>query len=245
MRLRVLPTLIVCAVCIAGARAAKVEEVMRIHLEAIGGSKRVEALSALRATGQVITGGKRLRFTMTAARPDRVRLETESGGRTLVQASDGKEPPWEFDTGTWPPRYQPMAEVNVRTFTADAEFDDPLVTGKSRGYEFEDAGETEIDGRKLLRVAATRHRKESFHLLLDPDTFLILLRVEPRAAAGGKPQLMITRFDDFRPVSGVLLPHQVTAMVDGKVVQTTKIDQIEPNPEITADTFSRPKSAAK
>lgn len=244
MRFRILIVLILCAAGAADAFAAKAADLARIHIEAIGGQKRVEALAALRATGQVNSAGRQLRFTMTAARPDRIRLETESGGRTLVQASDGKEPPWQFDTGTWPPKYQEMPKANIKTFTADAEFDDPLVAGKRRGYEIEHAGEAEVDGRRLLRVLVTRNRTEKFHLLLDPETYLILLRVEPRQGASGKPQLMITRFEDFRPVSGVLLAHQVTLIVDGKVTQTTRIDRIDPNPEITADTFSRPKSAA-
>src|SRR4051812_3711459 len=81
------------------ARADTGEELARIHVEAIGGKQRIAALVALRATGSVVAGGKQVRFTLTAARPAKVRLETESGGRTLVQASDGAEPPWEFDTG--------------------------------------------------------------------------------------------------------------------------------------------------
>ena len=245
MRLRVLTALIVCSTGALEALAAKAADLARIHLEAMGGQKRVEALAALRATGQVQSAGKQVAFTLTAARPNRIRLETESGGRTLVQASDGKEPPWEFDTGTWPPKYQTMADASARTFTADAEFDDPLVAGKKRGYEIEDGAEAEVDGRRLIRVPVTRNRKEKFHLLLDPDTYLIRLRVEQRAGADGKPVLMITRFDDFRPVAGVLLPHQVTLIVGGKVAQTTKIDRIDPNPEITAETFSRPKPAGK
>ncbi|MCI0436242.1 MAG: hypothetical protein L0271_21755, partial [Gemmatimonadetes bacterium] len=77
------------------ARDERAEEIARIHLEAIGGERRVEALQAMRATGHVFTSGTRVRFTLIAARPDRIRLETEGNGRTLVQASDGVEPPWD------------------------------------------------------------------------------------------------------------------------------------------------------
>lgn len=226
----------------AETRAARDHELAQIHTEALGGRKRIEALSALRATGEVIAGGKRVRFTMIAARPDRIRLETEGGGRTLVQGTDGVEPPWEFDTGTWPPRYRDMAAANAATFKADAEFDDPLVSGEKRGYSIESAGEAEVDGRKLLRVLVSRKRAESFQLLLDPQSYLIILRVDQRQTAEGKPVLTVTRFDDFRPVSGVLLPHLVTMIVDGKATQTTRIDRIDPNPPTSADTFSRPKT---
>src|SRR4051812_1651852 len=123
------------------ARADRVEDLARIHIEAIGGQQRIAALSALRATGRVVANGKQVHFTLTAARPASVRLETENGGRSLVQASDGAEPAWEFDTGSWPPQYRPMAEANAKMFVADAEFDDPLVAGAARGYVFDYAGE--------------------------------------------------------------------------------------------------------
>jgi hypothetical protein len=245
MALRALLLLATITAGTAEAMASRAGELARIHTEAIGGRQRIEALAALRATGHVSTGGKRLQFTMIAARPDRIRLETEGGGRTLLQGSDGVEPPWEFDTGTWPPRYRAMAEANIRTFTADAEYDDPLVAGPARGFAFEDAGEAEVDGRRLLRLVVTRTDSETFQLLLDPETYLILLRVERRKAPGGKSLLMVTRFDDFRPVDGVLLPHQVTLMIDGKVVQTTTIERIEANPPLGEETFRWPKPAAK
>lgn len=222
--------------------ADRIAEIVRIHTEAIGGKKRVEALAALRASGQVDRGEKRVRFSMTAARPDKIRLETESGGRTLVQASDGEAPPWEFDTGTWPPRYRPMNEANAKTFVADAEFDDPLIAGPERGFTLDFAGEMEVDGKKLLRVLVTRKLTETYSLLLDPETYLIVLRVEQRAGLSGRKMAIVTRYSDYRPVAGVLLPHDVTLLVEGRVNQRTKIDRIDPNPALTAETFSRPKA---
>ena len=120
--------------CAAVTRAEeRIDEIRRMHLEALGGKARVDALSGLRASGQVLAGGKRLRFIMIAARPVKLRLETESAGRTLVQGYSGEGEPWEFDTGSWPPRYRSLAENSQKTFVADAEFDDPLVGGEKRG----------------------------------------------------------------------------------------------------------------
>lgn len=246
LELRVLLILLMWAFAATSRlHASRAEDLARIHIEAMGGRQRIEALAALRATGEVMAGGKRLRFVLFAARPNRVRVETQSGGRTLVQATDGVEPPWEFDTGKWPPVYQPMADANVKTFTADAEFDDPLIAGEARGYTFEYAGEVEVDGRKLLRVLITRQAGEAFSLLLDASTYLIVLRVEQRQTPAGRVSQVVTRFADFRPVEGVLLPHEVTLMVDGKVAQTTRVERIDANPEITGQTFTRPKPAGR
>lgn len=226
------------------ARADQAADIARIHLEAIGGRERIAALVGLRVAGFVVVGDKqRVRFTMLAARPDRVRLETESAGRTLVNASDGVEPPWEFDTGTWPPRYRAMNESAARAFTADAEFDDPLVAGPARGFALDYGGEVEVEGRKLLRVLVTKNLTETFSVLVDEETYFIVMRVEARTSAGGQQRHIITHYDDFRPVEGVLLPHRVTLKVDGRVQQEMTMERIEANPELTEETFTRPKVA--
>lgn len=235
--------LLTCVLCCA-ARAERADELAAIHVEAIGGRERIKALGAFRATGSVTAGGKTVGFTLTAARPDRLRLETSSGGRTLVQASDGREPPWEFDTGTWPPVYHEMPPAVAQTFLADAEFDDPLVAGKERGFTFNFTGEVEVRGKKMLRVIVTRHEKETFALLVDPETYFVAFRVDQRRAANGAAAQIITRYDDFRPVNGVLVAHDIVVMVDGHVTQHAKIEQITANPKLSPDTFTRPKSAA-
>lgn len=222
-------------------RAGRVEDLARIHLEALGGGVRVAALGAVQATGTVVTGGSRVRFNLTAARPARLRIELERAGRTKVQGYDAKDEPWEFDTGTWPPRYQPMPSGLAKAFIRDAEFDDPLVAGAAGGYTFEDGGEVPNGKTTLLRILATRNLTETFALLLDPDTYLIVLRVEQRVSPTGRPIQILTRFEDYRPVEGVLLAHRVTLIVDGKISQETVIDHIEANPGTQPETFSRPK----
>lgn len=231
--------------CGAIARADQADVLARIHIEAIGGMDRIKALRTLRATGQVVAAGKQVRFSMVAARPAKVRLETESGGRTLVQATDGVEPAWEFDTGTWPPQYRAMSDATARVFTADAEYDDPLVAGAARGYTFDYAGELMVDGRKLHRVLVTRKLADTFSLLVDDETYFIVMRVEHRTSTGGRKLQVVTHYEDFRPVGGVLLPHQITLAVDGRVSQQTKILRIEANPEVRDELFRRPRAAAE
>jgi hypothetical protein len=224
------------------ARGDPLSDKARLHLAALGGSARVAALNAMRATGTVVTAGARVRFNLTAARPDRLRMEMDSGGRTKVQAYDGVEAPWEIDTGTWPPRYQPMPENLAKSFMADSEFDDPLVVGAAGGYSFADGGEVTTGGRSFVRIMVTRPLRETYSLLLDADTHLIAMRIEKRQSVSGRALQLVTRFEDYRPVQGVLLAHRITLAVDGKVSQETLIDQIEPIPPPLPEVFARPKA---
>lgn len=230
---------------LAKANAEKMKELVRIHTQALGGPARLEKLAAIRATGvSGIAGKPPVRFTLTAARPAKIRLETEAGGRTLVQGWDGVEPAWEFDTLKWPPQYRAMAKDMAHQFTTDAEFDDALIAGEKRGYTLEYGGEIESNGQKVIRVTVRRKAEDAYVLLLDSRTSFIVARVETRDGKDNQKSQVITRFENYLPVDGVMLPHVVTVVVDGKPVQQTKMEKIVANPQLTAETFSRPKSQA-
>jgi len=236
--------LLVFLLLLASGEARDVAEWVARHREAIGGGESLAGLRSLRAEGTVQAGSSTVRFHFFAARPAAVRLETERGGRTLVQATDGTEPPWEFDTGQWPPTYRAMAPAAARVFAADAEFDNPLVAAAERGYVLEDGGEVQVEGRRWRRILATRRLVETVFLFLDPETGWLAQRLEEKEGPGRRKVRILTRYEDPRPVAGVLLPHRVVQVVDGVIRQTTVITRMEANPALEPDLFKRPKPPA-
>ncbi len=227
-----------------GAHADRATDIAQIHVEAIGGRARIAALRAFRATGSVINDGKHARFTMLAARPNRLRLEVHDENRTLIQATDGVHPPWELDTAANPSHAVQLSPVTAKAFLADAEFDDPLVAAPGSGNHIEFAGEADVAGQKFLRLLVTRKLSESFFLLLDPDTFFIAMRVDRPLTADGRRMAIVTRYADFRPVAGVLVAHRIAVEVNGKLTQEARLDAVEPNPRLPAGAFSPPAGAS-
>jgi hypothetical protein len=117
-----------------------------------------------------------------------------------------------------------------------------LIAGAARGFTFDYAGEVEREGRKFLRLLVTYQLAETFSLLLDPETYLIEYRVETHANAARRPTEIVTQYDKYLPVDGVLVPHAITTVTDGRVTQMMRIERIVPNPPIGPETFSRPKT---
>lgn len=229
----------------AGAQEdPRVAELIEIHREAIGGRNRIAALTSLRASGQVTAGGTKLGFSLTAARPNLIRLETGTGARTRLQGFDGVGPAWEKDSGASGRPVRPMAPAAAKTFVTDAEFDDPLIGGGGRGYAFDFAGEQEREGRRYFRLLVTRNLTETFSLLVDATTYLVVSRMEQRLSAGGRKVPVVTEWSDFRPVAGVLLAHKIVVTLDGRPVQETQITEIEANPALAAESFRPPEPPA-
>lgn len=222
---------------VAVARADRAEEIARIHVEAIGGRARVEALRTLRITGVVEAGTQRVPLTLVAARPRRVRVESVLGERRIVQATDGAGAPWQQeDEGA----AVDLAPAVAERFLADAEFDDPLVDWAKRGYRLEFGGEKEVAGRKLLHVLVVRSVADNVLVLLDPQTYFVVLRVQT-LSAGGRRVEWVTRYDDYRPVAGVLVPHALAVFEDGVLSQRATFATIEANVPVDAGMFARPR----
>lgn len=221
------------------ARADTAEDVARIHLEAIGGLSRIERLQGLRAAGQTRMAGQTLDLLMWAARPNRVRIESEVGGDVLIQAWDGEHEPW-AQVGT-NGIARPLAPAGAKQFKLESDFDDPLYRPEERGFVVEYAGESRIGERAVIRLLVTRNLTEQFMLLLAADTYFIIRRDEAREI-GGAQVMTQTAFDDFRPVLGVILPHRITVRSEEGILYDTVLDWMEPNPPVEPGFFSLPGS---
>jgi hypothetical protein len=220
-------------------RADSLDELVQLHREAMGGAARLEALVAMRAQGHVVAGGKTLEFELLAQRPNCVRITMRGGDRTLVQGCDGANPPWRWEPGKAEPA-SPMKTAEGREFAADAEFDDPLASSADRGYRLDFAGRVAWRERQVARILVTRSDMAPAFLLVDPDTFLIVARLTTRRLPSGRELEVETRYDRYRPVAGVLLPHRVETWVNGQrtgeLVLTT-VQSISPPP---LETFAMP-----
>ncbi len=223
-------------------RADFAQDLARIHTEAIGGKARLQELKTLRATGFTRIQGKELHFVMWAERPNHIRTETTSAGRVLTEGYDGVNHPWLLDSKTG--KVIEMGTEAAREFSADADFDDPLVTIGTHTVCLDYAGETEIDGRPVFKVLVTQDFTESSFIYLDNETYFIIRRDVTRAR-GGVSETIETYYSDFRAINGIILPHRIIEKTAGRLRHETVMETIEANPAIMLGFFARPNATVK
>lgn len=226
---------------VAAARAGYVEDLARIHVEAIGGRTRLEQLKSLRVTGRVMPGGHELRFELLAERPNRLRVTTTDESRTLIQGWDGTGTPWRLE-----PEKSPVAKAlsmeEAADFLADSEFDDQLVNAAERGYQLDFAGETMMGDLRIFKILVSHQKQRSFFLLLDAVRYFIVGRLATHKMASGREVTVETRYADFRTVEGVFLPYRISIFGDRRLINVTVIESIEANPALPTETFLMPKA---
>lgn len=212
-------------------------DLARVSVEASGGLSAHAALRGLRATGVTRVGAREVAFTLYSERPDRVRIETTSEGRTLVRAYDGVHAPWKKDDLLAPPRQ--LAATEVRDFLIDADFDSPLYMPERRNISLDYAGESMSEGRKCQKLLAVVRFTDALTLYVDDETHL-LVRRDITKRVRGRQVVVETHFSDFSPVSGVLMPRRIRTVVEGRELHETKIGSWTANPELPEGFFAPP-----
>lgn len=223
----------------AGRLAADLAaDLARISVEAAGGAKAHEALRSFRAVGTTKVGGREVSFILHAARPNKLRIEALGDKGNLVRSFDGVHAPWKRNGLLGEPRR--LAEGEAQEFLRETEFDQPLHDYERRGVSLDYAGEAVVDGRPCQKLLAVFRHTQTVTLYVDDETRLVTRRDEKRRLRGGREVVVETHFSDFQETAGVLLPRRVRTIVDGELVDDTRIDAINPNPELPADFFSPP-----
>ncbi|MFZ9683319.1 MAG: hypothetical protein ACO3DQ_09000 [Cephaloticoccus sp.] len=233
--------LLVFALLIAGAaRAEDAASLARIHEEAIGGRLRLGLLQTMRVEGEVLIDGRRLEFTLWAQRPNQIWMETRADDRVIIQATDGVNPPWQMDPNAEPPKPTYLPVSASLEFSADAEFDDPLVNYEAKGYTLDYAGTVDWYGRRAFKLFVTRRHFTGYYLLVDAETYFIVGKESVRNLGFGREIPIETRYDDFRPVAGIIMPHRVVVTSEGKLLHETRMRRVRANAPVPPDAFAMP-----
>ncbi|MBS0632934.1 MAG: hypothetical protein JSS11_13545 [Verrucomicrobia bacterium] len=226
---------------LGAARADTMADLIRSHIEAIGGRERITALKTMHVVGHVTTEGRTQKFDLLARRPNSIRVTTTAEGRTLIQGCDGTVA-WRLQPDQSPQAHR-MQGMEATDFMGEAEFDDQLVDPESRGYQLDYAGEVTYQGHKAYKVLVTTLRLKPYFLILDAETYFIVAQVARQTDASGQTLTKETRYSDFAPLDGVLLPRRFTVYLGERQQSETVLETMEANVVIKPGTFALPDTA--
>jgi hypothetical protein len=222
------------------ARADEAIELARLHTAAIGGKERLQALRSLRANARVWAGDKCLEVTLSARAPNMIRTEARYGDLIIIQGYDGKSAPWQARRGSDACPRQPLPAPAAEALVADADFLDPLVDWIGRGSTLEYAGSALSDTGIVRRIRIATTGRDLVEVWLDSSTYLIVRRLHLRPVQGELSVVIENRFEDFRPVAGVIMPHRLSTHSEGRLLHKTEIMSVTPNPVLPANCFTEP-----
>lgn len=222
-----------------GTRADNLgHEAAKRHAERAGGAAR--RLQSLQAEGRTLVGGEVIGFRLWAARPNRLRVESASATRRVVQVHDGRHEPFISHSDVEGGRPLRMAPEERKDFLANADFDGPLVDFALKGFTVDYAGEDEIGGRPAKKLLVMDARDEVMFLWIDAETSEVVRRRVFRLQQERRVNID-TLFSDFRLVGETLQPHRIETRVDERTLYVIEIDRMVADaPDMTDDRFAVP-----
>jgi outer membrane lipoprotein-sorting protein len=233
---RLIIAFVMCATAVGG-QAQLGHEIAQRHAGRAG--DKLAALQSLRAEGRTFISGEMVPFTLTAERPNRLKVESFSPLRRVIQGYDGEKAPWLSHSEVKGGVAQDMAAADAKDFVANADFDGPLVNFAEKGYSVDYAGEDVLEGRRAYKLLIMSPSDDIFFMWVDAENHEVVKRTVYKANKEGRVTVE-TFFKDFRPVAGVLQPHRVETTANGRLIYVMVIDAMKANEEIPKGTFGRP-----
>lgn len=213
-------------------------EVAARYAERSGGAAR--RLQSLYAEGRMLVGGEAISLRLWAARPDRLRVESASPERRVVQVHDGRHEPFITHSDVEGGRPLRLAPEERGDFLANADFDGPLVDYALKGYTVDYAGEEVVGGRRTAKLLLMNRRDDVLFYWLDTETNEVVQRRTFRMQQGRRVAID-TRFSDFRAVGATRQPHRIETRVGDRALYVIEIGRMTADAdEVREERFAVP-----
>lgn len=238
---RVLNSFVILALlAAAGAAAAELnaDQVIEKHIAASGGYGKLKAVQSLKGTGLYSAGDAPIPFVTFRQRPNFYRWDRDIQGKKLVLSYDGQTAWWINPFGG-PDGPAKMPETDARNLIGEAVFEDGLIDYKKKGHRVELLGLDDVDGRQAYRLKLTRKDGEVERFFIDADNFL-KIKHSFVFTANDREFELLTFYQDYKAVGGVLLPHRIEREFAGQH-RVIEFKSIEVNPKLDATVFRMPK----
>ena len=231
----------------ASAQEMTVDQLLANYYDAIGGLEAWKAVESMKISGSMSMGrgGMQASFTRWVKRPDKIRVEFEIQGNTIVRAFDGQTA-WMIMPMRGSGEPEVMDERQVRGLLQDADIDGVLVGWEEAGHHVELEGLAETEGTQAYKLKVTLASGDVVFYFLDRD-YYVPIRIEGSREIQGNTMEFATTLSDYKEVDGLLIAHSVQSSGTGGRGpgrggggQNVSFGTIELNAEIDNALFAMP-----
>ncbi|HWY50617.1 MAG TPA: hypothetical protein VNW72_03965 [Chthoniobacterales bacterium] len=221
-----------------------VDDVIERNTRATGGAAAIEAVQSIEVNLHIVDPGFEVDGIYRAARPGRMRIDVQTGGkRVFTEAFDG-ENGWHVGDDDEREDASPKATAALRHGVQLPGKLFGLHELKEHGHRVELVGREKLDGIEYYALRLTLSDGYTTTLYVDPESWLITRRRDVRPLhvdVDPTPTTIEQRSSDFREVSGVRFAFASTEidLKTGKQLETAKVSTIKVNPPLNESIFEK------
>ena len=226
----------------------QVEEIIGNYLENTGGAENWENVKGIRMNASINQMGMEIPIEM-------VQLKDKMYTKISIQGQEIKQGVFDGET-LWSTNFMSMkAEKNDQEDVDNiknelAEFPDPFLNYKDKGFTVELMGTETVEGSDVFKIKLTKKPmvvdgEEVPNVSIyyfDSENFVPIMVHEEVMSGPGKGMIMESKMSDYQEVEGLYFPFSMTQGVKDQPGQPITIESIELNPSIDDSEFNFPES---
>jgi hypothetical protein len=210
--------------------AQSVDDIAAKAIVARGGIKRIKSVNSQRLTGKIsLNTGESGPLVVEMKRPGMMRETVILGDKTMSRTTDGILG-WAVGSLRDLAEPQQVSAEELRTLSASADFEGPLVDYKEKGNKIELAGKEKVGKRLAFKVVISMKSGENRIDFIDCKSHL-----EVKWQGVAKGNMFESYFRDYREVRGLMYAFEIDSGSQ-KIV----LDKVEVNPKLDSARFSKP-----
>lgn len=220
------------------------DELIAHYIKTVGGIDKIQAVKSLRRVGKYTQGGGfEASYVQENKRPDLVREEFSLQGMTGINAWDGRTG-WKIDPFQGKKDAESLSEEEMRGIVEDADFDEPLINYKEKGYKAEFVGMDQVEGTGVYKLKITLKSGDVRTYYLDTDYYVPIKMDETRTIRGSEQEFETT-LGDYKEVNGWFMPFSVESGPKGQQDKgKITYEKIDANVALDDTRFRKPVIAA-
>ena len=228
--------------------AQSVDEIIENYLENTGGAENWELVEGMKISASMNQMGMDIPIEMVQFK-DRMYSKISVQGQEIMQGVFDGETLWSTNFMSMKAEKSNQEGVD-NTKNELAEFPDPFLNYKDKGFTAELMGTESLDGSDVFKIKLTKKpmivdgvevpNVSTYYF--DSENFVPIMVHEEVMSGPGKGMIMESRMSDYQEVEGLYIPFSMTQGVKDQPGQPITINSVELNPTIDDSEFKFPES---
>jgi outer membrane lipoprotein-sorting protein len=227
--------LITSMLSLSTAKAQNADEIVKKHIEAIGGIENWKKVQSVKMVGSINAQGQELTITRTVVQDKAFRMDMTIAGMEnyqIVTTTEG----WNYFPVGGQTKPEAMTADEVKESAIELDIQGPLVNYKEKGITITYLGKDDIEGTECYKLKITYKDGKETTMCFDASNYYLIREVQ-KLKANGKEMQVTMNFSNFKKMDiGILMP-----MTLGTDQGNITLKTIEINPKLDESTF-KPKS---
>ncbi len=214
-----------------GTQAQTMDEIIKKHIDAIGGKDNWAKLKSMKMVCTMKANGADIKITITHIDKKAMRQDIAvmgMNGYSIITEKEG----WTYMPFQGQTKPEPMTADDVKNSQEGLFIQDDFITYKDQGKKLEYIGKDDVDGTECFKIKMTDKNGQETSYFIDPSNYYTIKQTT-KFKADGKEMEGSSMYSNYKKLpEGIVYPMTISGGFG-----TTDVATLEINPKIDESVF--------